>query len=44
MPGAHLGVFLFGDNLLGDLFDFFNPLSDAQDIVDILSDLFGEDE
>ncbi len=40
IPGATLGHDIFGDNLLGDIADFFNPLSDIQDIVD----LGGEDE
>jgi hypothetical protein len=28
-------VAIFGDNILGDAVDFFNPLSDAQDIIDL---------
>jgi len=36
IPGAALGVTLFGDNLLGQTADVLNPLSDAQSVVDIL--------
>ena len=36
VPGAGLGKDLFGDNLLGEAADFFNPLSDVKDIIDLL--------
>ncbi|ALG68909.1 hypothetical protein [Beggiatoa leptomitoformis] len=37
VPGATLGVAIFGDNLLGEGVDFFNPLSDVQDVIDFCS-------
>lgn len=43
IPGATLGVDLLGDNIFGQAVDFFNPLSDAQSIIDIYDDLFGPD-
>lgn len=36
VPGAALGVTLFGENLLGETVDIFNPLSDAQSFADIM--------
>ena len=35
IPGAAIGVSLIGDNLLGNAADFFNPLSDIQDLIDL---------
>ncbi len=31
-----IGVTLFGDNAFGQTIDFFNPLSDLKDILDLL--------
>ena len=39
VPGANLGVMVFGDGFLGNAVDFFNPLSDVQDIVDIVEEI-----
>ena len=36
IPGATIGVSLFGDNVLGQTYDFFNPLSDIQDVLDLV--------
>jgi hypothetical protein len=41
IPGANLGKDIFGDNLLGEAVDLFNPLSDVQSAVDIYNDIFG---
>jgi hypothetical protein len=41
IPGANLGKDIFGDNLLGEAVDLFNPLSDIQSAVDIYKDIFG---
>ncbi|KPA11162.1 type IV secretion protein Rhs [Candidatus Magnetomorum sp. HK-1] len=38
--GSTLGVYIFGNNFFGKTVDFFNPLSDIQDVVD----LFQEDQ
>jgi hypothetical protein len=37
IPLSSLGNDIFGDNLFGDAINFFNPLSDAQDLIDLLS-------
>jgi RHS repeat-associated protein len=42
VPGSALGNDMFGDNPFADVVDFFNPLSDLQDIIDLFNDLFGE--
>ena len=39
IPGSALGVGIFGDNLLGNAVDLFNPLSDLQDIIDVINEL-----
>jgi hypothetical protein len=36
IPGANLGVTLFGNNLFGQACDFFNPLTDIQDLIDLI--------
>ena len=36
VPGAHLTE---GMGLFGDAIDFFNPLSDAQDLIDLVQDV-----
>jgi RHS repeat-associated protein len=36
IPGSNLGVSILGCNLLGKAVDFFNPLSDAQDVLDLV--------
>ena len=41
IPGANLGNDLFGDNLVGDLVDLFNPFSDLQDILDLIEEILG---
>ena len=41
LPGATLGNDILGDNIFGDILNFFNPLSDLQDIMDLL---YGSDE
>ncbi len=38
IPGAALGITLFGDNFFGHAVNFFNPLSDVQDIIDLFQD------
>lgn len=38
VPGATLGVAIFGNNLLGEACDFFNPLSDVQDVLDLMQE------
>ncbi len=35
VPGAALGTTILGDNIFGQAADFFNPLSDLQDIIDL---------
>ncbi len=35
IPGANLGTKLFGVGFLAEAVDFFNPLSDIQDIIDL---------
>lgn len=44
--GANLGVCTFGDNPIGNLIDFLNPLSDLNDLAELGVDLLGgaEDE
>ena len=37
IPGSALGVGLFGDNAFGNVCDFFNPLSDLQDLIDLVT-------
>jgi RHS repeat-associated protein len=39
VPGSALGVMIFGDNFVGNGVDFFNPLSDLQDVLDLLREL-----
>lgn len=36
VPGASVGVDTFGDNIVGEAVDFFNPLADAQTAVDLV--------
>ncbi len=36
IPGANLGIVIFGNNFIGHAANFFNPLSDLQDIVDLV--------
>jgi len=38
VPGAALGITLFGDNVFGKAVNFFNPLSDVQDMIDVVTD------
>jgi RHS repeat-associated protein len=40
VPGATLGKDVFGDNVVGEAVDFFNPLSDAQDMIDTANDVY----
>lgn len=35
VPFSAIGVSVFGDNLAGQAVDFFNPMSDIQNIVDL---------
>ncbi len=37
IPGSQLGVSLFGNNILGQGIDFFNPLADIQFVADVLT-------
>ena len=39
VPCANIGVTMLGDGFLGNAVDFFNPLSDIQDIFDIVEEL-----
>src|SRR5262249_23082585 len=39
IPCATLSTDIFGDNPLGEAVDFFNPISDAQSILDITQTL-----
>ena len=39
IPGAALGTTLFGDNAVGRVADFFNPLGDIQDAANLAFDL-----
>ncbi|MGE3540529.1 MAG: RHS repeat-associated core domain-containing protein [Candidatus Tectimicrobiota bacterium] len=44
IPGAGIGTFIgrkTGIPLLGDIIDFFNPLSDIQDVLNLLDDITG---
>jgi RHS repeat-associated protein len=43
IPGNALGSQIFGDNLLGDIANFFNPLADIQDIADFTDILTSPD-
>ena len=36
IPGSSLGKDIFGDNLIGEAVNFFNPLADAQDTADLI--------
>jgi RHS repeat-associated protein len=42
VPGANIGVMAFGDGFWGNAVDFFNPLSDIQDVFDLVEE-FMED-
>jgi uncharacterized protein RhaS with RHS repeats len=37
VPGSSLGVDAFGEGLVGETIDFVNPLSDIQEIVDLIN-------
>jgi RHS repeat-associated protein len=37
VPGSSLGTDILGDNLLGEVVNFFNPLGDIQDVIDLVS-------
>ena len=37
---ANIGVVLFGDGFLGNALDFLNPLSDIQDMFDLVAELY----
>jgi len=39
IPGAYLGNDIFGDNFFGDTANFFNPLIDIQELIDLYDDL-----
>ena len=39
VPGATAGTYLLGDNAFGKTLNFFNPLSDVQDVVDLADEL-----
>jgi RHS repeat-associated protein len=44
IPGASLGRDIFGDNILGGVVGFFNPLSDLQDAADLFGGGLGGDD
>jgi RHS repeat-associated protein len=44
IPGAFFGRDLFGDGFWGNTVDFFNPLSDLQDLLDLFSDDDDDDD
>jgi RHS repeat-associated protein len=39
LPGAALGVGLFGDNIFGKAVDLINPISDYQDFINLVSEI-----
>ena len=43
VPGANIGVMAFGDGFWGNAVDFFKPLSDIQDVFDLVEE-FMEDK
>ena len=44
VPGANLGVAILGDNFFGQACDFFNPLSDLQDVINLVTGASDEDD
>jgi hypothetical protein len=39
VPCANLGIQLFGDGFFGQTVDFFNPLSDIQELCDLVEEI-----
>jgi hypothetical protein len=35
---------LFGDNAFSEMVDFFNPISDVKDVIDMIGDMTGGDD
>ena len=44
IPGANLGVAMFGNNVFGSVCNFFNPLSDLQDLIDLATGASNDEE
>jgi hypothetical protein len=41
VPWSNIGVIICGDNIVGEAADFFNPLGDVEEVINIVKDPLG---